>query len=385
MGRNTVVVAGLFGAVLALVYSVAAPDRERNRQPTVSAPGASSSAPAVSVPTPAAVSFTVVASGDVLIHPALTAQAVADSGTAVPDFGPLLAGVAPAVSAADLALCHLEVPLAEPAGPYVGYPSFNAPPQIAAALARTGYDSCSTASNHTLDQGRGGVRRTLDALDAAGLAHTGSARSAQEAARPLILDLGVARVAHVSFTYGFNGLKLPADAPWLANTLDPAAVLRAARAAKQAGADVVIASLHWGTEYQAEPTDVQRELTARLLADPAVDLIVGHHAHVVQPFELIDGEWVAYGLGNHVARHAEPRGSTEEGVLARFTFTLTPSNGWRVTQAEYLPTLVDLGPPIRLMDLSVAPPSPRSAQALNRIDQVILSRDAAQAGLTRPR
>ncbi|MGH3930919.1 MAG: CapA family protein [Pseudonocardiaceae bacterium] len=380
-GRNTVVVAGLCGAVLALVYSLI-PDRESNRQATASAPAASALIPTASVP--AAASFTVVASGDVLIHPALTAQAVTDSGTAVPDFGPLFAGVAPAVSTADLALCHLEVPLAEPEGPYVGYPSFNAPPQVAAALASTGYDSCSTASNHTLDQGRGGVGRTLDALDAAGLAHTGSARSAQEATRPLILDLGVARVAQVSFTYGFNGLELPADAPWLANPLDPEAVLRAARVAKQAGADVVIASLHWGTEYQAEPTNVQRELAARLLADPAVDLIVGHHAHVVQPFELIGGEWVAYGLGNHVARHAEPRGSTEEGVIARFTFTLTPDSGWRVTRAEYLPTLLQLAAPIRLLDLSATPPSARSAQALNRIDQIVLSRGADKAALTRP-
>ncbi|MGH3916993.1 MAG: CapA family protein [Pseudonocardiaceae bacterium] len=381
MGRNTVVVAGLFGAGLALAYSVATV-QEGNQPVTVGAPAVSSPAPVASAPAPVK-EFTVLASGDVLIHPALTEQAVADSSTTAPDFGPLLAGVAPVVSAADLALCHLEVPLAQPAGPYVGYPSFSAPPQVAAALAATGYDSCSTASNHTLDQGRAGVLRTLDALDSAGLAHTGSARSAQEAARPLILDLGVARVAQVSFTYGFNGLELPANAPWLANTLNPDAVLHAARTAKQAGADVVIASLHWGAEYQAEPTDAQRELAAWLLADPAIDLIVGHHAHVVQPFELIDGEWVAYGLGNHVARHAEPRGSTEEGVLARFTFTLR-SEGWRVTKAEYLPTLVELGPPIRLLDLSTAPPSARSAQALERIDQVVFSRGASQATLTRP-
>lgn len=339
----------------------------------------------VSVPAaPAPASFTVVASGDVLIHPALTEQAVADSATTVPDFGPLFAGVAPVVSAADLALCHLEVPLAEPAGLYAGYPSFNAPPQVATALAAMGYDSCSTASNHTLDQGRGGVVRTLDALDAAGVAHTGSARSALEAARPLIHHVGAARVAQISFTYGYNGLELPADAPWLANTVDADAVLVAARAAEQAGADVVIASLHWGAEYQSEPTDAQRELAARLLADPAVDLIVGHHAHVVQPFELIGGEWVAYGLGNHVARHSEPRGRTEEGVLARFTFTRELGGGWRVTRAEYLPTLVELGPPIRLIDLSVTPASARSTEALDRIDRVVLSRGAGEAGLTRP-
>lgn len=380
-GRDALVVGGVLGAALALVYSLIAGIGPETGQHG-SAPPPVASVPAV--PPPAPGSFTVLAGGDVLIHPALTEQALADSATPEPDFGPLLAGVAPAVSAADLALCHLEVPLAGPEGPYAGYPSFNAPPQLAAALAGVGYDSCSTASNHTLDQGRDGVVRTLDALDGAGLAHTGSARSAPEAARPLIHDLGVARVAQLSFSYGYNGRELPPDAPWLANTLDSAAVLRAARAAKQAGADLVIASLHWGAEYRSEPTAQQRDIAAQLLADPAVDLIVGHHAHVVQPFERIAGEWVAYGLGNHVARHAEPRGTTEEGAMARFTFTRHPGGVWRVTRAEYLPTLVRLGTPIRLVDLTVVPSSARVAQALERIDEAVLSRGAAEAGLSRP-
>src|SRR5690606_41553104 len=105
---------------------------------------------------------------DVLIHPALTEQAEADAESGR-DFRPLFAGVRPMISSADLALCHLEVPLAGPDGPFSGYPSFSAPPEVADALAGTGYDACSTASNHTLDQGEKGVRSTLDALDKAGL------------------------------------------------------------------------------------------------------------------------------------------------------------------------------------------------------------------------
>ncbi|MQA15344.1 MAG: CapA family protein [Pseudonocardiaceae bacterium] len=336
-------------------------------------------------PPPAPDTFTVVASGDVLVHPPLTAQARADSTTAAPDFGPMLAGVAPVVSAADLALCHLEVPLAAPGGPFAGYPSFNAAPQVATALAETGYDSCTTASNHTLDQGVDGVFRTLDALDAAGLEHTGSARSAREDATPLIHDVGPAKVAQISFTYGYNGHELPDGMPWLSNTLDPGAVLQAARTAEQAGADVVIASLHWGEPYQHEPTGEQVALAERLLAAPSLDLIVGHHAHVVQPFEEIGGEWVAYGLGNHVARHDEPRGTSEEGVIARFTFGRDPEGGWHVQRAEYVPTLVALGPPIRLLDLTTAAPRARVEEALQRTDRVVGSRGAAADGLTRPR
>ncbi|GAB2751085.1 CapA family protein [Amycolatopsis magusensis] len=338
-------------------------------------------APPAPPPTPTAPGFSVVATGDVLVHPALTEQAEAD-GKGKIDFRPQFAGVKPVVSGADLGLCHLEVPLAEPGGPYSGYPSFNAPPEIAEALKDTGYDACSTASNHTLDQGEDGVERTLDGLDAAGLKHTGSARSSKEAGTPLLLDAAGTKVGHVSFTFGFNGIELPDGKPWMSNTLDAADVLAAARKTREAGAEVVIASLHWGTEYRAEPTKEQTDLAKKLLKDDSIDLIIGHHAHVVQPFEKIGEKWVAYGLGNHIAKHSEPRGTTEEGVAARFHFT-KDGGGWKVDRAEYVPTLVDLGPPIRLVDATTAA-SPRHQEALTRTDEVVLSRKAADHGLTRP-
>ncbi|AXB44080.1 CapA family protein [Amycolatopsis albispora] len=325
--------------------------------------------------------FSVVATGDVLVHPALTDQAEADGGGKL-DFRPQFDGVRPVVSGADLGLCHLEVPLADPGGPYSGYPSFNAPPEIAGALKETGYDACSTASNHTLDQGEDGVKRTLDGLDAAGLKHTGSARTSKEAGTPLVLDAAGTKVGHVSFTFGFNGIELPDGKPWMSNQLDAADVLAAARKTREAGAEVVIASLHWGTEYRAEPTKEQTALAEKLLKDESIDLIIGHHAHVVQPIEKIGSKWVAYGLGNHIAKHSEPRGTTEEGVAARFHFT-KKDGAWAVDRAEYVPTLVELGPPIRLVDATVAE-TPRQREALARTDEVVLSRNAAADGLTRP-
>src|SRR5437867_6222430 len=96
------------------------------------------------------------------------------------DYSDLLAGVRPVIDQADLAICHLETPIAPASGPFKGYPQFSVPPEIAPALAGIGYDTCSTASNHTLDQGAKGVTTTLDTLDAAGIKHTGSARSARE-------------------------------------------------------------------------------------------------------------------------------------------------------------------------------------------------------------
>ncbi|HWM04606.1 MAG TPA: CapA family protein [Actinophytocola sp.] len=340
--------------------------------------------PGGSIPTgPDDDSFTVLATGDVLIHPPLTDQAIAD-GDGGRDFADLFEGVRPAVESADLSICHLEVPLAGSGGPFEGYPTFSAPPEVATALAETGYDTCTTASNHTFDQGPEGVKTTLDLLDAAGIGHTGSARTEQESEEPLVREVAGVRVGQVSFTFGFNrATEVPE--PWMSNEIDVAAILEAARAAREAGAEVVIASLHWGNENQSAPTAFQRDVAEQLLEDPAVDLIVGHHAHVVQPFEKINGKWVAYGLGNQVARHETPRGTTEEGVMARFRF-VKDKDGWTVDQAEYLPTLVDLGPPIRLRDLTVDTEvaAGRRTQALNRTDAAVTALGAAEEGLTRP-
>lgn len=371
-------VGAVLGAVLLVGACGTSPAQQLETSPSTSAGSSASPKPVDTL--------TVVATGDVLIHPALTEQASRDAATTGRgddfDYGPLLEGVRPLVSKADLALCHLEVPLAEEGGPYSGYPRFSAPPELADALARVGYDSCSTASNHVLDQGEEGVVSTLNALDEAGLEHTGSARTPKESTTPLVMDIGGVRVAQVSYTFSFNGLPLPADKPWLSNELDADAIVAEARAARAAGAEVVIASVHWGQEYVHEPTEEQRVLARRLLAEDAIDVLVGHHAHVVQPIERIGDKWVAYGLGNSVARHAEPRGVSEEGVAVRFRFARVGGD-WEVDGVEYVPTLVELGPPIRLIDLTTAEPTPRRTEALRRTDQIVLSRGGAEDGLTR--
>ncbi|REK86208.1 CapA family protein, partial [Streptomyces inhibens] len=132
----------------------------------------------------AAAGFTLLATGDVLPHNEIIRQSGNDAHGHGHDFRAMFAGVKPVVSGADLAICHTETIYGRDGGPFTGYPGFKSPPQVAAALEDAGYDSCSTASNHTLDDGADGVRRTLGAMDAVGLRHTGSAVSAAEAARP---------------------------------------------------------------------------------------------------------------------------------------------------------------------------------------------------------
>lgn len=349
------------------------PEPQASRSPVarvVPAPARTASVvPPPSVPPPAVPrSVTILGSGDVLIHPPLWAQAAADARAAHRtgyDFGPIYAGVAPVTRAADLAICEMETPLASPQGPFSGWPNFNAPPQVLTALKGAGYDSCTTASNHTLDQGYTGVKRTLDELDAAGLEHTGSARSAAEAAHPLIVTTtnGV-RIAQLAYAFGFNGIPVPDGQPWLANLIDVPKILAAAHRAKLAGADIVVLSLHWGTEYDHGATAEQTSEADRLLASPDVDVILGDHAHVVQPFQKLHGKWVAYCMGNQISRHAQPIDDNREGVMPRFTFTEVAPRRFVITKAEAIPTWMELSPRLRLIELPAALADPNTPDGL---------------------
>lgn len=337
--------------------------------------------------------LTVVAAGDLLVHPQLTEQAAADAreaGRTGHDFTRVLAAIRPRVSAADLAICHMETPLAEPTGPFTGWPTFSVPPELADAAAWAGFDTCSTASNHSLDTGMEGITRTLDNLDRVGLRHTGTARSAAEAARPNIMDVGGVKVAQLSYALSFNGIRLPEGRPWAANLIDRDAILAAAHQARAAGAEIVILSMHWGTEYQNAPNGDQLDLARELLASPDIDLIIGHHVHVVQPFEKIGRKWVAYGMGNLTTRFDDgsPE-NTQDAVVPEFTFTRTASGTWEVTDVTVLPTWMEYRPAARVVDLTTAARDPAVPAARRedyavieqRIDGYVGMRGAFEAGL----
>lgn len=289
--------------------------------------------------------FTVAAAGDILIHPQLTEQAMVDAErhhVKGPYFGDIMAGVKPVISKADLAICHLEPVLGTEKGPWSSYPNFLVPPQIATTIKDIGYDTCSTNSNHSLDGGYAGVKRTLDTLDKVGLKHTGSARTKKEHDTPNIIDVKGVKVAQISFAFGYNAHEVPKDKPWLVNKTSLKAIKAAEKRARDAGAEVVILSIHWGREDWPNPSKSQLELGRQIATQTHINLVIGHHAHVVQPMEKVNGTWIAYGLGNQVARHDVPIGLTEEGVIGWFTFSKHHGK-WDV-KAQYVPTFVDLPP-----------------------------------------
>ncbi|WP_127571052.1 CapA family protein [Georgenia faecalis] len=322
-----------------------------------SAPGPSPAAPSPAAPSPSATPspptpavFTVLGGGDVLPHATVIRTAATGDGY---DFVPLMEPVAPFTRGADLALCNLEVPLAPPGTQPSGYPMFGAPTELVADLARLGWDGCSTSTNHSLDRGLPGLVHTLDALDAAGLGHVGTARTPAEADRPQLYRLDRAgqtvTVAHLGATYGTNGIPVPAEAPWAVTLIDVEGLVARAAAARADGADLVIVSVHCCSEYQGQPAPQQVEIAEALAASGEVDLVLGHHAHVPQPVARLEGGpggrgmWAAYGLGNFISNQDErccvPQTAT--GLLATATVVKPADGPARVDAVEWTAVTVD--------------------------------------------
>ena len=286
-------------------------------------------------------------SGDTLAHRGVVAQAAANAADAADveadyDFAPMFDLVRGTLSEADLAICHLETPLSSDNTRLSGYPTFNVPRELADALAGAGYDGCTTASNHSLDRRAEGVTSTLDVLDEAGLRHSGSARDQMEYDEPTIYDAGGIAVASLSYAYGFNGFSEPADSPWLVNEIDVEEITREVAAARSNGAEYVVLSLHWGTEYRHEPNAYQLDHAQQIAAIDGIDIVIGHHAHVVQPVDIVDGLPVVFGLGNFLSNQSAnccARGA-QDGLIMQVNIQELPPEsdlGFR-TWLTYVPT-----------------------------------------------
>ena len=197
---------------------------------------------------------------------------------------------------------------------------------------RVGFDRCSTASNHANDLGLSGIDNTLNALDAAGLSHTGTARTAAEAV-PHAFPVNGVQVAHMSYARNSN-TGFPRDAWRVRQAVTATNVINDIATARAGGAEVVIISLHVYVEMQTGPTAADRALVNQIISQSHPNLIVIHGPHVLQPVERVNGTLVFWSVGNLISgMGASGRGKysdlrTLDGLLATVRFTEQPDGSW---------------------------------------------------------
>lgn len=284
--------------------------------------------------------------GDILPHSPLWRAAeryATEQGAQGHDFTPMLAKLAPILEGVDLAVCHLETPIAPEGHEFSTHPRYAVPAGIARAIAAVGYDRCSTASNHTIDQGAAGIERTVSQLAVHGIPQAGMARSPSEIEPTVFAAAGVA-VSHLSYTWSYNGLTLPEAESWRSALIEPDRILADAATARAMGAELVVVSLHWGAEGRAEPTPYQREVADLITRTGMVDLVVGHHAHVIQPIEQVNGVWVLYGTGNilsNLPTSANFPDATQDAAVFSVAASVGHDGAVSVDRPRVTPTWVD--------------------------------------------
>ena len=308
-------------------------------------------------------SFSLVATGELLVHEYVADRAADYGGVGTWDFRPMFRLVRPILAGADVALCHLETPLSADNSDLAYYPGFRVPFELADAIADAGWDGCSVASNHSLDAGTTGVTSTLDHLRRAGVATTGMATTATDDG-PATFEADGISIAHLSYTGLMNGGSLPTEPEWLVPRVDAAEILTDAAAARASGAEFVVLSLHWGPEYETAATSRQVELVDTLLASPDVDLLLGHGAHVPQPVIERDGKYAAIGLGNFLSNQpgderrmcSECPAATQDGLIAWFAVGDLPDGSVGVVDAAYVPTWVHRSSTYEVVPLGIDEP-----------------------------
>lgn len=314
-------------------------------------PAAGSSAnPTADNPAAQTISLNLTFLGDIMCHPSQYEAARTVDGY---DFRPCFEDIRQDTAPADLTLANLETTLAGKDMLYSGYPSFNTPEQLALAVKETlGVDIVSTANNHSLDRLFPGLVKTIANLDRYGLKHMGTYADVKDSEKILLEDVKGLKLAFLSYTYGTNGVKLPQDKLFAVNYIDKEKIRADARKAHDLGADLVIASIHWGQEYANIPSAEQQSLARWLLENTEINIISGNHVHAVQPIEFLNvintsglakEGLVIYAQGNFVSDQQTDKAN--KGIIVNISIEADPIlNKLNINEVSYLPTWVDETP-----------------------------------------
>lgn len=259
--------------------------------------------------TPVTTKVSFVGCGDNIIYKGnvIDAKALSLDGGRQYNFKPMYENVYETVKNADIAFINQETVMCGEGYELSYYPTFNSPRDVGYDLLEVGYDVINIANNHMLDKGSEGLLRTIEFWNSMDCLMIGGYENETDFDSPRILEKNGIKIAFLSYTYDTNGFKVSKSSEIKIPYIEDEDIKRQVELAK-ANADFVAVSVHWGEEGHMTPSDEQRRV-ARLMADLGVDVILGHHPHVIQPVEWIDGvngnrTLCVYSLGNFAAEQA---------------------------------------------------------------------------------
>ena len=302
--------------------------------------------------------FTMTAIGDVLCHNTQYWDAY-NKDTDTYDFSYVFEDIKHYFEATDLSIGNLETSFAGKERGYSNYPTFNSPDALAYDLKEMGLDIITTAGNHCLDMGFSGLSKTIDVLDDTGLKHLGTYKTQEERDQVFITDVKGIKIAFINYTYGTNGIPVPSDKEFCVNLIDKDLIKKDLKSAKSQNVDMIVACMHWGTEYRTTANEEQEEL-ADFLFQNGVDIILGNHPHVLEPMEkrtvtLEDGTtkdgFVIYACGNFICdQNAE---NTRNSIILNLTITKHSDEKITIDKADYVPIYMYKGSSSKLKRMKV--------------------------------
>ena len=288
------------------------------------------------------VTFTLTALGDTLCHNTQYWDAY-NSETKEYDFSYVYEDIKYYTKVADITVGSLETTFAGEDKGYSNYPTFNSPDSLATALKKIGVDVISLAGNHALDYGYSGICRTIDVLDSADISHLGTYKTVEDQEKLLIKNVKGVKIAFINYTYGTNGISVPSGKEFCVNLIDKNLIKKQIDQAKSEGADMIVACMHWGTEYKTSANSEQKELADYLFKN-GVDIILGNHPHLLEPMEkktitLDDGTtkdvFVVYALGNFTADQKDE--ITRDSAILNLNITKNVDGKISINKVDYVP------------------------------------------------
>lgn len=252
-----------------------------------------------------------------------------------------------ALSGADYTIATLETTIGKVGNQdYSGYQLFNSPESLLDAIRDAGVDYLALAHEHILDRGLDGLYQTVERVESRGFQHGGANRSRAEKETPVVVEINSVKFALICYTQGTNGMEknCPRDAVTFGvNYLTIENVRADVARAKEAGAEAIIAVVHWGEAYKDAPGDEIVSL-AKKMVGAGVDVLIGCHSHRLQPIKYVTGRGedgvertglVAYSLGNFINNLSVD--GTDTGVVLDFTLREKQDGGFEAVNVRLVP------------------------------------------------